>query len=400
MSGSNRHAVLAEAIFDGTAVHQDCAVVIEGPGISGIAARGELPAAMPVRTLPAGAWLAPGFIDIQVNGGGDVLFNDEPTPEGIAAIVAAHRRFGTTGLVPTLISDTPAKMRTALEAVRRTAPSNPGVLGIHFEGPFLSPEKPGVHDPAMFRMPNAQDQEMLTSARAGCTVITLAPERVPPGFTARLADAGVRVCLGHSMATYAQTKAALAEGLTGFTHLFNAMRPLASREPGPIAAALETPDAWFGMIVDGEHVAPAMLRLALRGAAHPMLVTDAMPPVGGSGSAFKLYGHEIGVRDGRCAQEDGTLAGAILDMASAVRNCVKLLQVPLTDALRFASAEPARFLGLGATLGRLAPGYRADMVAFDPGDVKIHETWVAGKAMNSSQPLELDAEKLQTFRTR
>jgi N-acetylglucosamine-6-phosphate deacetylase len=400
MSGSNRHAVLADTIFDGATLHHDGAVVIEGPRIAGIAARGELPEAMPVRTLPAGAWLAPGFIDVQVNGGGDVLFNDEPTPEGIAAIVSGHRRFGTTGLVPTLNTDTPAKMRTALEAVRRAVPSNPSVLGIHFEGPFLSPEKPGVHDPAMFRVPDAQDCELLTSVRAGCTVVTLAPERVPPGFTARLADGGVRVCLGHSMATYAQTKVALAEGLTGFTHLFNAMRPLASREPGPIAAALETPGAWFGMIVDGEHVAPAMLRLALRGAAHPMLVTDAMPPVGGSGSAFTLYGHEIGVRDGRCTREDGTLAGAILDMASAVRNCVQLLQVPLTDALRFASAEPAHFLGLGATLGRLAPDYRADMVAFDPGDMKIHETWVTGKTANSPVSLEHDPEKLQTFRTR
>jgi len=380
MNGSNRHAVVAGTVFDGTALHHDCAVVIEGQRICAIAARRELQASMPRRTLPEGAWLAPGFIDVQVNGGGDVLFNDEPTPEGIGAIVAAHRQFGTTALVPTLISDTPAKMRAALDAVRRTAPVNPGVLGVHFEGPFLSPTKPGVHDPAMIRLPDAQDFEMLTTARVGRTLITLAPERVPAGFTARLAEAGVRVCLGHSMATYAQTRTALAEGLAGFTHLFNAMRPLSTREPGPIAAALEAAGAWFGMIVDGEHVAPAMLRLALRGAGRPMLVTDAMPPVGGSTSTFTLYGQEIGVHNGRCMRADGILAGAVLDMASAVRNCVRLLQVPLTQALRFASAEPASFLGLDATLGKLAPGYRADMVAFDPGDLRIYETWVAGEA--------------------
>jgi N-acetylglucosamine-6-phosphate deacetylase len=380
MNGSNRHAVLASTVFDGTTLHHDCAVVIEDQRICGIAARRELQASMPRRTLPESAWLAPGFIDVQVNGGGDVLFNDEPTPEGIGAIVAAHRQFGTTALVPTLISDTPAKMRAALDAVRRAAPVNPGVLGIHFEGPFLSPAKPGVHDPAMIRLPNAQDFEMLATARVGRTLITLAPEQVPAGFTARLAEAGVRVCLGHSMATYAQTQTALAEGLAGFTHLFNAMRPLATREPGPIAAALEAEDAWFGMIVDGEHVAPAMLRLALRGVGRPMLVTDAMPPVGGSRSTFTLYGQEIGVHNGRCIRPDGTLAGAVLDMASAVRNCVRLLQVPLTQALRFASAEPASFLGLDATLGKLAPGYRADMVAFDPDDIRIYETWVAGDA--------------------
>ena len=187
------------------------------------------------------------------------------------------------------------------------------------------------------------------------------------------------------MATYAQTKAALVEGLVGFTHLFNAMRPLESREPGPIAAALETPGAWFGMIVDGVHVAPAMLRLALRGAAHPMLVTDAMPPVGGQAPGFTLYGNEIVVRDGRCARADGTLAGAALDMAAAVRNCVRLLDVPLTDALRFASTEPARFLGLGKALGRIAPGYRADMVAFDPGEIGVIDTWVAGDAASRSK---------------
>ncbi len=380
MSGVRHHAVLAGTVFDGEAVHRDCAVVIDGARIAGVIPWAEVPAAMPTRTLPDGAWLAPGFIDVQVNGGGDVLFNDKPTPEGIAAIVAGHRKFGTTALLPTLITDTPAKMRAARDAVRLAAPVNPGVLGIHFEGPFLSPGKPGVHDPAMIRRPDESDAALLCAPQSHCTVVTLAPEEMAPGFIAQLAAAGVRVCLGHSMATYAHAKAALAEGLVGFTHLFNAMRPLESREPGPIAAALEAPGAWFGMIVDGVHVAPAMLRLALRGAAHPMLVTDAMPPVGGRAPSFTLYGNEIVVRDGRCARVDGTLAGAALDMASAVRNCERLLDVPLAEALRFASTEPARFLGLGNELGRLAPRYRADMVAFDPEEIGIIETWVAGEA--------------------
>ena len=342
--------------------------------------RRELPPAIPATILPEGAWLAPGFIDCQVNGGGDVLFNDEPTADGIAAIAAAHRKFGTTSLLPTLITDTQDKMCAALDAADKAAAINPSIAGIHIEGPFISPEKPGVHDPAFIRPPTPRDLELLTAPRRGVTLVTLAPERVPAGFIAALAKAELRVSLGHSMADYRQTKAALAEGLTGFTHLFNAMRQLSSREPGPIAAALETPGAWFGMIVDGEHVDPAMLRLALRGAAHPMLVTDAMPPVGGSKAAFKLYGQEIAVREGRCSRADGTLAGSALDMATAVRNCVELLQVPLTGALRFASAEPARFLGLGGSLGRLAPGYRADMAAFDPSSMLIYDSWVAGKA--------------------
>ena len=244
----------------------------------------------------------------------------------------------------------------------------------------MSPDKPGAHDPAMLRRPTAQDGEELTATRrAGVTLVTLAPEQVPDGFVAQLAKAGVRVSLGHSVATYAQTKAALAEGLTGFTHLFNAMRQPSSREPGPVVAALETPEAWFGMIVDGHHVDPAMLRLALRGVARPMLVTDAMPSVGGSRSAFTLCGQEISLRGGRCTRADGTLAGAHLDMVSAVRNCVALLGVPLTQALRFASAEPASFLGLADTLGSIAAGYRADLVAFDPDSMQIHATWVAGR---------------------
>ncbi len=380
MNQPHRHAVVASTVFDGEECRRDCAVVIEGSKILGLLPPGELPAAIPATILPEGAWLAPGFIDCQVNGGGDVLFNDEPTVDGIAAIAAAHRRFGTTSLLPALITDTQDKMRAALDAADKAAAINPSIAGIHIEGPFISPEKPGVHDPAFIRLPTPRDLELLTALRRGVTLVTLAPERVPAGFIAALAKAGARVSLGHSMADYRQTKAALAEGLTGFTHLFNAMRQLSSREPGPIAAALETPGAWFGMIADGAHVDPAMLRLALRGAAHPMLVTDAMPPVGGSKAAFTLYGQEIAVREGRCSRADGTLAGSALDMATAVRNCVELLQVPLTRALQLASVEPARFLGLGGSLGRLAPGYRADMAAFDPTSMLIYNSWVAGKA--------------------
>jgi N-acetylglucosamine-6-phosphate deacetylase len=381
MSASARaHAVAARCVFDGARLHDNSAVIIDGDRIAAVVARADVPAAMPVDDLPDDAWLAPGFIDIQVNGGGDVLFNDAPSPQAIRTIVAAHRRFGTTALLPTLISDSPEKMEAALVAVDALA-HEPGVLGIHLEGPFLSPHKAGVHDPRAIRRPTSADLAMLTAPRRGVMLLTVAPEELPAQFIARLIGSrpNVRVALGHSMATYQQTRTAMAEGLSGFTHLFNAMRPLDSREPGPIAAALETADAWYGLIVDGIHVAPAMLRLALRGAGHPILVTDAMPPVGGSRSSFVLNGDTIVVADGRCARADGTLAGACLDMASAVRNCVRLLDVPLTQALRFASTHPAEFLGRGDHLGKLAPGYRADMVALDATTIEVHRTWVAGE---------------------
>jgi len=380
---SGQHAVVAGHVFDGTDVHRDAAVVIDDSAIVDILPRANLPFGMAVRNVGDAAWLAPGFIDIQVNGGGDVLFNDAPTHEAMSAIAAAHRQFGTTSLLPTLISDTPDKMHRALAASGTAVARDPSVLGVHLEGPFLSPERPGVHDLGVIRVPTGQDAALIATLRPGVTMVTLAPEQVPAGFIARLVGAGVRVSLGHSMATYAQTRAAMAEGLSGFTHLFNAMRPLGSREPGPIAAALEAPDAWFGMIVDGVHVDPVMLRLALRGRGRAILVTDAMPPVGGAHSTFTLYREEMRVHDGRCTRADGTLAGAFLDMATAVHNTVRMLDVPLPQALSMASLYPAQFLGLDGLLGRLAPGYRADMVAFDPDDIAVLETWVAGKASHA-----------------
>ncbi len=282
MSARRQHAIAADHLFDGAIVQRNAAIVLEDSDIVAIVPQADLPATMSLRKLPDGAWLAPGFIDLQVNGGGDVLFNDTPTAAGMRAIAAAHRRFGTTALLPTLISDTPDKMAAALTAVEESVDTDPGIIGIHLEGPFLSPERPGVHDLRHIRPPTSDDRAILATPRKGVTVVTLAPERVPTGFIRDLTNAGVRVCLGHSMATYAETRAAMAEGLGGFTHLFNAMRPLGARDPGPIAAALESPQAWFGMIVDGMHVDPAMLRLALRGDARPILVTDAMPPVGGT----------------------------------------------------------------------------------------------------------------------
>jgi N-acetylglucosamine-6-phosphate deacetylase len=209
--------------------------------------------------------------------------------------------------------------------------------------------------------------------------VTLAPEMLPAGTIAALVGGGVKVALGHSMATYAETQTALAEGLSGLTHLFNAMPAMQAREPGPVGAALETAGCWYGLIADGMHVHPAMLRIALHGAGRPLLVTDAMPPVGGVRDSFTLYGETISANGGRWVRADGTLAGSGLDMASAVRNAVRMLRLSLPQALAMASRRPAEAIGLGRRLGRLAAGYRADLVALEPEAVKVVATWVAGE---------------------
>jgi N-acetylglucosamine-6-phosphate deacetylase len=328
-----------------------------------------------------GAYLAPGFIDVQVNGGGDVLFNDAPGVETIARIAQAHRRFGTTGLLPTLISTDPGTMHAAMAAVDAAiAQGVPGVLGIHLEGPFLASARKGVHDARAFRTPGKEEIELICSLQHGRTVLTLAPECASPEIIHELSARRVICCIGHTAADYAQTRAALEAGARGFTHLFNAMTPMQGREPGVVGAALEDAESWCGLIVDGFHVHPGSLRVALAAKSHGklMLVTDAMPPVGGKSSSFSLDGRRIECRGGRCTTADGTLAGSALDMASAVRNTVGLLGTPLEEAMRMAALYPAAFLGLDHELGRMAPGYRADIVALDE-NLHVRETWVGGE---------------------
>jgi N-acetylglucosamine-6-phosphate deacetylase len=334
--------------------------------------------------LPAEALLVPGFIDAQVNGGGGVLFNDMPTEAAIRTIVAAHRRFGTTGLLPTFITDDAGKMPAAARAAAHLAAERgSGVLGLHLEGPFLNPERRGVHSAEFIRRPAPADIDALCALAphfsGGRLLVSLAPEMVEDAAIRRLAEAGIAVSGAHSAASFERTQAALAAGLSGFTHLFNAMPPLASRAPGIAAAALADPDAWCGIIADGIHVHPAMLRLAL-GVKPPgklFLVTDAMTPFGTEADSFTLYGAPIARRDGRLVTADGTLAGADLDMPGAIGNCVKLLGLGLDEALRMASLYPAQFLGLADRRGRIAPGYIADLTLLGP-ELAVLGTWVAG----------------------
>lgn len=356
------------------------ALRVEGERIAGLVPAGAVPPS-DERVDAGGLTLLPGFVDVQNNGGGGVLFNDDPTVEAIAAIAAAHRRFGTTGFLPTLISDDLHAVRRAVAAVDEAIERGvPGVLGIHIEGPFLNADRHGIHDPAKFRDLDEEGFAAVTALRRGRTLVTLAPERTTPAMIRRLAAAGVVVAAGHTDGSYAEIREALDNGLTGFTHLFNAMSPLTSREPGAVGAALEDVRSWCGLIVDGRHVDPVTLRLALR--CRPpdrfMLVTDAMPSVGMADKRFTLQGHEVTVVDGVCVNADGTLAGADLDMALALRNAVAMLELPLERASRMASRNPAEFLGLGDRIGRIAAGFRADFVLLDAGLQPVG-CWIGGR---------------------
>ena len=329
-----------------------------------------------------GGYLVPGFIDTQVNGGGGVLFNDETTVEGIAAIGRAHRHYGTTGYLPTLISDELEVIDKAMRAVEAAIEQGvPGVLGIHIEGPFISKERKGIHNPDMFRTLDAHSKALLKSLKRGKTLVTLAPENCSPDDISELARAGVIIAAGHTNATYETTVAALDAGVTGFTHLFNAMSPMTHRAPGVVGAALDSATSYCGLIADGHHVSWPVIRIALRAKAHEryMLVTDAMPTVGSDTKTFLLNGQLIHVENGVCVGEDGTLAGSDLDMAAAVRNTVTHGGVGVADAALMAATAPAKFLGLGSARGSLVPGQRADIVWLDK-DLNVVGTFIGARA--------------------
>ena len=379
-----RELLTGARLFTGEMMLDGHALLIEGGTILDLIPGGT---ALDARTvaLPAGSLIAPGFIDTQVNGGGGALLNDTPTADAVRTIVAAHRRYGTTGLLPTFITDAADKMHSAASAVAEAMRvRDSGVLGLHLEGPFLSIERRGVHSPAFVRPPTPDDiaylAELPNEFPGGKVLLSLAPEAVSDEDIGALAEAGVLLAGAHSAASYARTTAAIRAGLRGFTHLFNAMPPVANREPGIAGAALLSAETWCGLIADGIHVHPAMLKLAL--AAKPrgklMLVTDAMTPLGTDATSFTLYGTTIHRRDGKLVTDDGTLAGADLDMAQAVRNCIGLLGLPREEALRMASLYPAQFLGMSDRRGRLGSGYLADLVLLDQS-THVLGTWVAGE---------------------
>lgn len=366
--------ILPQSLFDGTRTHYDTVVVLDEGNIVGFdQPKGD------EEQLPG--MLVPGFIDVQVNGGGGALFNSEPNEHCIETIIRTHCKFGSTGILPTLITDSVEVMAKAADAIARViADKMPGILGVHFEGPHLSVAKKGVHSEAHIRSLSDEEKTIFARDDIGIKVVTLAPENVSTDDIRFLVENDVKVCLGHSNADYEQTMRALDAGATGFTHLFNAMSPMNSRSPGVVGAALADENSWCGLIVDGHHVHPGAAKVALAAKAQGkiMLVTDAMSPVGTTDEQFELLGAQV-IRTGdRLNALTGQLAGSVLDMAAAVRKTVQTLGVSREEALKMASVYPAEFLGLAGMRGRMAPGFKADLVLLDEG-LNVTGTWIAGQ---------------------
>lgn len=375
-----RQAILAPFLFDGAALRPEQAVIVEGDRIDAIIPISNIPQSCPV-FRPAGAhYLAPGLIDLQVNGGGGLLFNDSLTEEGLARIAAAHRALGTAYLLPTLISGSTTEIAAALGAVRAAmADGVPGILGLHVEGPFFNPRRRGIHPASRIRPMTAADLELLTTPFPGHLVLTLAPETAPEAALRRLAAAGVVLLAGHTEATPEEIARARAAGLAGFTHLFNAMPPIAARTPGPAGVALAERESFASVIVDGLHVHMDVLRLAYaaKGPDRLFLVSDAMPTIGSTLSEFSIGETRISLREGRLVDEAGTLGGAHLSLAEALRNAHCLLCLPPAEALRMTSATPAACLGATGQLGAIVPGAPAVLALFDVS-LTLLGTWEGG----------------------
>jgi N-acetylglucosamine-6-phosphate deacetylase len=376
----HRLAISADRIFDGYRWHDDSVILIEGGVVQRIAPRDQSAGNWPTEVMPPGTVLAPGFIDLQVNGGGGILLNDAPTPDAMRAIARAHRRYGTTSCLPTLISDTRATAAAAIAAAKHLDGSD-GILGLHLEGPFISPSRPGIHRRDRILSATNDDLDWLGELSAtGSSMVTLAPECVPAGFVKTLATSGIRVSAGHSEAVADTLTRAIDEGLSGVTHLFNAMPAMSARDPGIVGVALTDERLTAGIILDGIHVDPLVARAAFfaKDRSNIALVSDAMPTVGTEQDHFELMGTQIQLRQGRLTSETGTLAGAHLELASAVKNAVTLVGISLDDALRAASFVPARFLGIEHHRGTLSAGARADIVALTT-NLDVLTTWIAGK---------------------
>lgn len=345
-------------------------------------AQGKIQAITPAKGQILPATLVPGFIDLQVNGGGGALFNSAPTLPTLSTMVQAHAKFGTTAMLPTVITDSVEVMQQAADTIAQAiAAGQAGVLGVHFEGPHLSVAKKGVHSEHYIRPLSAAEMAIYRRTDLGIKLLTVAPEAISPEQIAELVALGVIVCLGHSNADVETAQAALAAGATGFTHLYNAMSALTSRAPGMVGAALADSTSWCGIILDGYHLHPVAAKVALAAKAQGkvFLVTDAMSPVGTEETEFAFFDGVVSRSGNKLTNAAGQLAGSVLDMNAAVNYAIDELALSAEEAYKMASLYPAQFIQ-SKQHGRIEVGYRADLVLLDQHN-QVLTNWIAGTVM-------------------
>ncbi|KZK89981.1 N-acetylglucosamine-6-phosphate deacetylase [Pseudovibrio sp. Ad5] len=355
-----------DQLFDGQNLLTDTAIHLVDGKCAGLSSADQLPVDVTVKKLSG--LITPGFFDIQINGGGGVLYNTSPSPEGLAAIAAAHRQFGTTALLPTVITDAPNVLEEAVEAMK-DAYGTHGIKGIHIEGPHISVERKGTHEASWVRPLNERSLQLVRDLRDRDipVLMTVAPEGVAKGDVARLVEMGAVVSIGHTDAGAAQIKPVLKEGANLFTHLFNGMSQMVNREPGAVGTGINS-TAYCSLIVDGHHVADDMLRLAIRARPvkdHMIIISDAMPTVGGPEN-FNLYGHQVYLEDGKLINKAGSLAGAHVTMLESVARMITELQFPAEEVLRMSLSNPAALMGLQQSVASLQNTDLADMLLLAP----------------------------------
>ncbi|KZK91275.1 N-acetylglucosamine-6-phosphate deacetylase [Pseudovibrio sp. Ad46] len=355
-----------DQLFDGQNLLTDTAIHLVDGKCAGLSSADQLPVDVTVKKLSG--LITPGFFDIQINGGGGVLYNTSPSPEGLAAIAAAHRQFGTTALLPTVITDAPNVLEDAVEAMK-DAYGTHGIKGIHIEGPHISVERKGTHEASWVRPLNERSLQLVRDLRDRDipVLMTVAPEGVAKGDVARLVEMGAVVSIGHTDAGAAQIKPVLKEGANLFTHLFNGMSQMVNREPGAVGTGINS-TAYCSLIVDGHHVADDMLRLAIRARPvkdHMIIISDAMPTVGGPEN-FNLYGHQVYLEDGKLINKAGSLAGAHVTMLESVARMITELQFPAEEVLRMSLSNPAALMGLQQSVASLQNTDLVDMLLLAP----------------------------------
>jgi len=376
-----KQALIGAQLFSGKEFFDNRALLIDGENIIDVINEHDIPNNFEIQKLNGGI-LSPGFIDLQVNGGGGKLFNNSPDKESLNAIIEAHQHFGTTSIMPTVISDSLNVLKRCATTISEEIENNKSLLGVHIEGPFFNVKYRGVHQKQYINTINSDYLNLFESLQDFPVMLTLAPECISTKQLKHLKSLGFKILAGHTDASYDQLEEAIKYGLDGFTHLFNAMGQISAREPGVVGSALTFDNTTASIIVDLHHVHPSLIQMVYKQKPQGKLffVSDSMATIHHGEPSFELYDEVVSESNGRIINSEGKLAGSSITQIDAIKNAYQSCNIPLNEALAMASRYPAEYLGVANYLGSLESGYRADLTHFSL-DFQVQNVWVAGKQL-------------------